>query len=268
MTYRLLALDLDGTLLGPDLRIHPTDRQALACLADRGVVVAIATGRMLASARPFAAELGIEAPLITYNGAWVRCTRTETDWLHHPIPPELAQEAIQALEATGLRVNVYLNDRFVITEMTPEAAAYMAHARVEPFVCHAWSNLGAFAPTKLLAIGPEERIPELAETLSARFAGRLQVAQSMPTFLEVTHAAVNKGQALDLLCQRLGIAREEVVAVGDGLNDVEMLAWAGLGVAMGNAAPSVKKWADRVTRPVSEAGVARLVDDLIREGKV
>ncbi|HEY9855532.1 MAG TPA: Cof-type HAD-IIB family hydrolase [Stenomitos sp.] len=267
-TLRMFVTDLDGTVLGPDLTLSPRTRQAFAALASRGCRAVIATGRMLEAARPFADELGLTTPLITYNGAWVRCLESETDLLHEAVPAETAAQVVAALEQAGLHVNLYRDDRVYMRQRTPEAEAYVAHARVEPVYCGDWSELGACAPTKILAIGPEPHVVSVLAALQERFAGRLWMTQSMPTFLEIAHPCVNKGAAVAHLAARWGLEAAAVAAVGDGLNDVEMLAWAGLGVAMGNAHPELKRRADRVTGSVEADGVATLIESLIAEGRV
>jgi Cof subfamily protein (haloacid dehalogenase superfamily) len=264
---RLIACDLDGTLVGPDLRLAPGAVAAFRRVAARGVHVAVATGRMLTSATPYARALGVEAPVITYNGAWIRCLKTESDLWHHAVPTDTVAEAVSALEDAGLHVNLYLEDRVHVRVRSAEAEAYLAHARVEPVWCGAWADLGPVSPTKILAIGPEPRIRAVLDELRPRFEGRLWLTQSMPTFLEVAHPSVNKGAALAHLAAHLGVPRDSVVAVGDGLNDMEMIQWAGLGVAMGNGHPELRRRADRVTGRVEDDGVARLIDELIAEGR-
>lgn len=265
---RLLVSDLDGTLVGSGMRISARSREAVRGLAARGCAVAIATGRMIEAALPFVRELGVTQPLVAYNGAWVRCLASGTDWHHRPVPQALVAPVVSALEAAGLHVNLYLEDRVHMRALTPEGEAYLAHARVEPALCGSWEVLGPCAPTKILAIGPEDRVTAALAELRPRYAGRLWLTQSMPTFLEVTHAEANKGAALAQLAARLGFEPEEVVAVGDNLNDLEMLAWAGTGVAMGNAHPELIAAADHVTASVADDGVAELIDHLVRVGRL
>lgn len=265
--FRLLATDLDGTLFGHDLVISPRTRKALARLAERDCRLAIATGRMFRATLPIAEDLGVTLPLITYQGALVRCPLTRVDTWHQPLPRALAGEALEALAESGLHVNLYLDDELVLRDRTPEAESYLALARVTPVMCASWEEaMIAHEPTKIVGIGPEAKVVALVAAFRERFGDRLFVTQSQPTFIEITHPAVNKGAALDRLAASLGIAASEIVAVGDGQNDVEMIGYAGLGVAMGQGHAALKAAAGRVTKPLAEDGVACLIDDLIAEG--
>lgn len=265
--FRLIATDLDGTLFGHDMVISARTRRALGLLAARDCHLVLATGRMFRATVPVARTLAVTTPLITYQGALIRDMATRVDTWHRTLPAPLAAEALEALESSGLHINLYLDDQLYLMAMTPEAESYMALARVEASRVSSWAEaMGASEPTKIVAIGPEETIVEWVGLLRARFGDRLFVTQSQPTFLEIAHPTVNKGAAVAHLAERLGIPREQVVAVGDGQNDLDMIAYAGLGVAMGQGHPELRERADRVTRPLAEDGVACLIEDLIAEG--
>ncbi|HEY9724578.1 MAG TPA: Cof-type HAD-IIB family hydrolase [Oscillatoriaceae cyanobacterium] len=268
MPYRLLATDLDGTLFGHDLVVSPRTRAALDALRARGCALALVTGRMYRATLPIAQSLGVDTPLVTYQGAWIQSPAAPAPLWHRPLPLAIAREAIAALEATGMHLNVYVDDRLYLRRLTEAAASYTALARIEPEVVGDWETALSGAPTKLVAIGDEAEVLRQLDVLKARFGAQLFITQSQPTFLEIAHPEVNKGAALARLAAHLGVAREEVVAVGDGLNDAEMIAYAGLGVAMGDARPGLKAIADRVTKPLAEDGVAVLIEELIAEGAI
>lgn len=267
--YRLFATDLDGTLFGHDLRISDRTKAALLGLGERGVALVLATGRMYQATLPFARELGISTPLITYQGAWIRHPHTDKDVWHHVMEVELAREALAALAETGLHVNLYMNDKLYLQNVTEAARGYTALARVDFEQVMDWEQvLREGGPTKLVAIGPEPEIVKWQAVMKERFGNRLFVSQSQPTFLEFAGPMVGKGRALEHLASELGVTREEVVAVGDGLNDLDMIEWAGLGVAMGSGHPGLKAKAGRVTASLAEDGVAVLIEQLIAEGRL
>lgn len=265
--FKLFATDLDGTVFGHDMRISERNRKAFRMLEERGIPLVLATGRMFRATMPIARDLSIRHPLITYQGALIRHPETLVDTWHRTLPADLAAEALAALDETGLHVNLYTNDELYLRKMTPEAESYIALARVEAKQLGGWAEGLAIAePTKIVAIGPEEKIVHWVEALQGRFGDRLYVTQSLPTFLEIAHPSVGKGEAVAHLASTLGVKPEEIVAVGDGMNDLDMIQMAGCGVAMGNARDGLKQAADRVTKRWDEDGVAALIEDLIAEG--
>lgn len=265
--YRLLATDLDGTLFGHDLVVSERTRAALARWVAAGGIHVIATGRMFRATRPIAEALGVTSPLICYQGAWIRCPSTLADTWHRTMDPALAREAIQALEDAGFGVQLFRDDELYVTHVGPAQREYMALSRITPHEVASWDEVFAQgAPTKIVAIAPEAEVVAQVAALRARFGDRLFVTQSQPTFLEVAHAEVNKGAALARLAASLGVPMAEVVAVGDGQNDVDMIRAAGLGVAMGNGHPELRAAADRVTASLADDGVAVLIEDLMAAG--
>lgn len=267
ISFRLLVTDLDGTLFGHDLVVSPRTRAALGRWTARGGLVAIATGRMFRATRPIAEDLGVTTPLICYQGAWIRHPLTLADLWHRTLEPAPARAAIAALEAAGFGVQLFLDDELYVTGIGPAQRAYMALSRIAPREVAHWDEVfAAGAPTKIVAIASEAEVRRQVQAMREAFGESLYVVQSQPTFLEVAHREVNKGVALAKLVAGLGIPLSEVVAVGDGQNDVDMIRLAGLGVAMGNGHPELRAAAGRVTGPLAEDGVAALIDDLLAEG--
>lgn len=267
MGYRLLATDLDGTLFGPDVLISQRVREALGRWTRRGHGLVIATGRMFRSTRPIALELGVTTPLICYQGALIRDPETLADLWHRTLEPAIAREAIAVLEAAGFAVQLFRDDALHVTRVSDATRSYTALSKVEPIVLGSWDALfAAGRPTKIVAIAPREAVERQVVALRERFGDRLYVVQSQPTFLEIADPSVNKGAALAYLAERLGVPMNEVVAVGDGQNDLDMIRAAGLGVAMGGGNPELRATADRLTGSLAEDGVAQLIDALIDEG--
>lgn len=263
MRPRLIATDLDGTLFGRDLTVSDRNKRALALAHAAGVHVVMATGRMFRSTLPYARECGVQTPLITYQGALIRDHQTHEDIWHHTIPTPLAQEALLALVETGLHVNVYVNDELLIERQTAESELYCSVSRIEPRIVPSLAEALATEPTKIVAIGTVDGISRWVPALQERFGPRLYITESIPIFLEIAHPAICKSVALRHVAERLGIQREEIVAFGDGVNDLDMLEYSGLGVAMGNAPDRVKAIADRVAPSVAQDGVAQVIEELL-----
>jgi Cof subfamily protein (haloacid dehalogenase superfamily) len=258
---RLVALDLDGTLFGDDLIVSPANRAAIAAAQARGVHVTLATGRMFRSARVHAATLNITTPLICYQGALVQDPVSEEVLFHRPVAQALALEVIALLEEWGLYPNVYLNDKLYTSELNP-GTAYYSHVNGD-LPIHPVGDLSAFLrqeggdPTKLSTVlGNEERTERTVALLREHFGERLYAVKSHPRFAETVNPRCDKGVALAMLAERLGVAQAETMAIGDGSNDLALLRWAGIGVAMGQAHAEVRAHADYVTGTLAEDGVA------------
>lgn len=263
MRPKLIATDLDGTLFGRDLTVSPRTRRALQLAEDAGIPLVMATGRMYRATLPYARECRITTPLITYQGALIRDHQTQEELWHRTIPRDLAHEALTALFASKLHVNLYVNDELLIEKHTPESELYCSVARVEPRVIPSLAEALTTEPTKIVAIGRAADIRHWVPALQERFGERLYVTESLPIFLEIANPTICKSVALAHVAGRLGIRREEIVAFGDGMNDLDMLQFAGLGVAMGNAPQAVKEIADRVTASVGEDGLAAVLEELL-----
>ena len=215
---------------------------------------------MFQSVRRYAAEAGIDDPVVCYQGAVV-AEPVSGRWLRHvPIPLELAREAIAAVTEEGFGLNCYVRDMLYVAEITPEARRYAGFQGLE---LHPVGDLLAWTeepPTKLVVIGDPDVLDGLKERMVARFGGRLYIAKSLPYFLEFASPEVTKAAGLEFLANKVGFARDRTVAFGDGENDIELVDWAGYGVAVANADDRVKEVADFVCPSVDEEGVAQVLE--------
>ncbi|RDV84196.1 Cof-type HAD-IIB family hydrolase [Ammonifex thiophilus] len=267
MTIKLVAIDLDDTLLDPELKITPRTRRVLQEIERRGVRVVLATGRMYRATAPYAAELGLKGPLITYQGAWVKNFPGEEELLHLPVPLDLAREVLDYLYPLGFHLQVYVNDTLCFSRLTPEGERYACMCRVRPRIVGDLRRFLREPPTKVLMVAPEEEIDRLLPELEARYRSVLSVGKSKPYFLEIAHPRATKGEALAYLAEYFGLRPEEVMAIGDSYNDLPMFRFAGLAVAMGNARPEIKAEADFVTASNAEEGVAEALEKFVLGGK-
>jgi Cof subfamily protein (haloacid dehalogenase superfamily) len=263
MDIRLVALDLDDTLLDRSRKVSPRAKAAIKAAVAQGVTVTVATGRMYPSALPYARQLALDVPLITYNGALVRAALSGETLLHRPIAEATAHRLLALFRERGWHVQVYLNDVLFVRVRDANCRAYEAIAGLEAVSVgdELWSLKGA--PTKLLTMAEPHRIPEIEAAVRELCGDRVYITASRPTFLEMTDPAATKGAALAFLAGRLGIGREAVMAVGDSMNDLDMIEYAGWGVAMGNAAPPVKAAARAVTAANDADGVAAAIEEYV-----
>ncbi|HEX8221529.1 MAG TPA: Cof-type HAD-IIB family hydrolase [Chloroflexia bacterium] len=268
MTIKLLALDLDGTLFADDLVISERTRGAIGSAQAGGVLVTLATGRMFTSARRIADDLGIDAPLICYQGALVQHSRTGEMLYHKTVPLALTHEIITSTARRGLHLNVYLDDQLYVAHMT-EGARYYSRINYglelnEVGDLHSWLDAqGGREPTKLVIVTPQEQTDTVLTEFTTEYGARLQVTKSHPRFTEFTNIECSKGRALAFLAAYVGVRREEVMAIGDGHNDLDMLAWAGYGLAMPTAPQPVLDVAHSICLPLHADGAAEAIERLI-----
>jgi hypothetical protein len=263
MSIKLVAIDLDDTLLDNSRAVSPRAKAAIAAAVARGVTVTVATGRMFPSALPYARQLELDVPLITYNGALVRCGLSGETLLHNPLDAATAGKVLALFRERGWHVQVYLDDVLYVRERNAAVRKYeeIAGIAAVPVGDGLWTLSGE--PTKMLAMADPESIPGIDAAVRALCGGRIYTAASKPYYLEITHPDATKGTALAFLAGRLGISRGEVMAIGDSVNDLDMIEYAGLGVAMGNASQQVKEAADAVVAANDADGVAAAIEEYV-----
>lgn len=270
LLYRLLAFDYDGTA-AIDGRL-PTERvcRAVAATRDRGVIAVLATGRPYESAARYAAALGLDAPVICFQGAMAReLTGTKRVLYVEPAPWDAMCEVMALAEERNLELNIYDEDVMYAVERDRPAEFYdrwfgmpMRFAASYAEICDGFAAAGR-SPLKGLFIGAPETNGAFRDELRERFAGRLEVVRSHDMFVEVHSTEASKGHGLKFLAHHYGIPQAETIAVGDSGNDSSMIEWAGLGVAMGNALPEVLAAANTIAPAVTEDGLAYVVEKYI-----
>ena len=215
---------------------------------------------MFQSVRPYAQAAGIADPVVCYQGAVVADPVSGRFLRHEPIPVELAKEAIAAVQAEGYPLNCYVDDELYVAEHTSASEEYASFQNIE---VHAVGDLLAWLqapPTKLVTVGDPVELDGLKERMVDRFDGRMYISKSLPYFLEFANPDVTKGSGLAFVAEHLGFSEERTVAFGDGENDIELLEWAGYAVAVENGHEQVLAIADLVCPPVTEEGVAQVIE--------
>ncbi|OGP61134.1 MAG: hypothetical protein A2V67_09100 [Deltaproteobacteria bacterium RBG_13_61_14] len=263
LAYKLIVMDVDGTLVDCERRISTRNLQALQAAKQRGLKVTLASGRSYESITPFARTVGVNAPLILYNGCRVQDFQSRRIYEDHSLPLIQAQRALKLCAGYDLHVNLYIYDRVYIREVTGAAKASMQKDNV---TAQAVGDLLAFLkedPTKILLIGEPKLLQRFRREYLKGMTLPPELVLSEPDYLEILPAGVSKGSALLSICRRLDILPQEVIAFGDGPNDLEMLRYAGLGVAVANAHPAVKAAAEFVTAANDEDGVAAAIEKFI-----
>jgi len=264
MKYRLVAIDLDGTLLNKEGAIIPGARDATQRLHDRGVAVTLATGRMYQPSNRFAAELNITAPLICYQGALIREPGDGDVLWHKPLPLTLSRRIVAGIRREGAHQYVYVDGSIYVEKTREGDARYAQHNGVELHLVDDLTKLPDRPPTEIAARGTPEEIDRVLACVRACCGNEVIVNKVHASFCEIASAASGKGNALQYLAERLGIPQGETVAIGDSPNDVSMLRWAGLGIVVGDAPEEVRAAADWVIDNGGDSfceAIARLLED-------
>lgn len=253
---RLIALDLDGTLLAPDNRVAEEDARAVRDAASAGIAVVLATSRWHQAARRTATSLGLDGYIISHNGALVRSCDGSRDLLHLRIDQDLALEIAEHIDGVGGDAYLTVEDRtFVRSSRVREGS------RLPPdlALCDSLASNLTGAPTAFLLFG-RDGVRSVIERFAQHHGHGLNLAEgfsdAFPDYLNIVHAAADKGAALRAVCADLDISLAAAMAIGDAAPDIAMIKVAGLGVAMGNAAQAVKDAAGAIAPRNSEAGVA------------
>ncbi|MEM8543620.1 MAG: Cof-type HAD-IIB family hydrolase [Cyanobacteria bacterium P01_H01_bin.119] len=271
---KLLVLDIDGTLAGRSNQVEAPVLEAIRAVQARGIQVAIATGRMYGSAVRFHQAVGSALPLMAYQGAYIKDPLTKKVYRHTPLPRSHTLALIAELTplelARQLSIHLYIDDRLHVREIIADTEEYAARSQIIPVAAGDLSRFlsanAAIETTKLLALSAE---PALVGQLLAKLRAvyppsELYFTSSTETFFEVTHPQANKGAAVKYLAEDLlDLRPEQVMTVGDNFNDLEMLQYAGIGVAMGDAPDGVKAAADWVAPPVDNYGVAAAIAEFL-----
>jgi len=263
---RLVALDLDGTLMGGDQIISRRVRDVITQAQRQGTWITLATGRMFSATCPFADTLGIPAPLICYQGGWVQALSGDVlDRVVLPLP--VATDAIAWGKTNEWHTVLYADGHIYIEDSrySPEFYARLLGPNAT-FVQNLHTVLAEHQPDKVLYVAEPAEIPGMGQSLRLRFSPHAEVVRSHAMFIEIVPQDVNKGNALAWLARHLGVPREATLAIGDQENDVAMIRWAGIGVAMGNAVQAAKDVADWIAPSLEADGAAEALERFVLSG--
>jgi Cof subfamily protein (haloacid dehalogenase superfamily) len=271
---RLLVLDIDGTLAGESNQISPRVLDSIRQVQQRGVQVAIATGRMYQAALRFHQGVGSTLPLMAYQGAYIKHPASQILHRHTPLPRPLALEILTYLTPMAaqddLSIHLYIDDQLHVKAIIADTEAYAQRSGVQPIAAGdlitLLHNNKATETTKLLALSENTSLlSDVLAQLSQRYpTDDLYLTRSVEQFVEATHPLANKGEAVRYLAEELlDLTPDQVMTIGDNYNDLEMLRYAGIGVAMGDAPDPVKQGADWVAPGVEADGVAVTLEQFL-----
>lgn len=267
MNYKIIVLDLDGTLTNSKKEISPRNREMLIRVQEQGIRLVLASGRPTYGIVPLADELRMNefgGFILSYNGGEIINWETKEMIYENVLPNDVVPVLYECARVNHLSILTY-DGAEIITENSQD-----------PYVLkEAFLNKMAVRETndfltditlpvaKCLIVGDADKLIPVESELCIRLQGRINVFRSEPYFLELVPQGIDKAMSLAILLEEIGVTREEIIAIGDGYNDLSMIKFAGMGVAMGNAQGPVKKAADYITLTNEEDGVAAAIEKLI-----
>ena len=253
MEYKLIALDIDGTLLNSSNQITYNVKEAIKKSKEKGVKVVLCTGRPLKGVEDFLEELNLKEEgdyVTTFNGALVQDAYTGKPISH------LTLDYNDLCDLYNLSLKIGSRSHFYDTKTVYLTGAHLNVTTLDKVP----KDIGM---SKFMMIDHPEILDESIKKIPEEYYEKYTIVRSTPFFLEILNKNANKGAGINLLSQRLGIKQDEVICVGDAGNDKHMIEYAGLGVAMGNATDEIKEIANYVTRTNDEDGVAHVIDKFI-----
>ncbi len=254
----LAAFDLDGTLLNSEHTVSPENQKALQALVENDILVVLISGRMHRSILPISTQIGLQNPIISYNGGMVKHAITGQVYHHTPVPADYAMQIVNDCIMQNLHLNFCLNDELYVAEHNAWTELYEHRTGVPATPIGDLRQLAGETPTKLLIIH-QPNIQKLLNSFKTNYVNKLYVTQTQPEYIEFMNPSVTKGRALRALASQFNINIQNVIAFGDSYNDESLLKTAGYAIAMGNAVRPIKDCADYITATNDEDGVAHAI---------
>ena len=267
MKYKLLVLDIDGTLTNSEKKITPKTKKALIKAQQKGVKLVIASGRPTCGIEPLAKELELEkfgGYILSFNGAKIIDCKTNEIMYEKTIPVDILPKIYDVLEENDVNMLTY-EENVIITD-NPNDKYVQTESRINKMEVKKISSFKKYlnSPvTKFLMVADGEYLSSVEPIVKNKIGKELNVYRSEPFFLEIMPKNIDKAFSLGHLLKKLELSKEEMIACGDGFNDKSMIDYAGLGVAMENAQDEVKKVANHITLSNDNDGIAKVVEEFI-----
>jgi len=259
MKYKLMAVDIDGTLLNSRNELTWKTKFAIRQAVERGLIFTICTGRSIQGVQPIIKELGIDLPFITYNGAMIVMGKSREILYEKKLSPEDSIAIIDLGLKFDTTVVAWVDNKLFVNKLNERAESYSKLNNTPAVQFTDPREIIEDGATKILWYDTAENINRFEKEMEEYLGDTVNFHTSQPVFLEFVNKEATKANAMEALGRYFNVTREEMIAVGDGYNDISMLCYAGLGVAMGNAPEEVKKIAGYVTCSNDNDGVAHVI---------
>lgn len=263
MKYKLMAVDIDGTLLNDNSELTENTRNKIKKAVERGLVFTIASGRPIQGIEGLNRQLNLDVPYITYNGAMVVMGKSRQIIYQRNLSPEDSRDIVDLAREYNVTCMVWKDNRLFVSEINELVNKYTQISSVVPNKIDNLEKLLENGVTKILWYDTAEKIAEYQSKIGQYISKNVNFHPSRPYFMEFVDVKASKAIAMEQIGNHYGIKQSQMIAVGDGFNDLSMIEYAGLGVAMANAPEEVKKRADYITLSNEEDGVAHVINKFI-----
>ncbi len=266
--YKIIFLDIDGTLTDSNKNIMPQTLQSLLYIQNQGVKLAIASGRPLKGVTPYAEMLHLNVHnglIMPFNGAQIVNYQTKETVYKNNLSMDVLKKAYELSKEYGIEMITYKGD-YIISE-TDNDPYMLIESRINKMDVIKVNSVIDYIeepPVKCLLVGDGDYLGHIENEIREKIGPNANVFRSEPFFIEVVPQGIDKAAAIDYLIGRLGITQDQTMAFGDGYNDISMIKYAGLGVAMENGCDEIKKYADRIAPDNNNEGIASVINDIFK----
>ena len=259
---KMIATDIDGTILPYQGEFSPRLKSCIKKLDNYGIKVILVTGRMHSSTTPIARQLGLNLPVISYQGGLIKDLNGNTLY-QAELPPNIAKEIIQWGRKNNIHLNLYIDDKLYV-ENDNEIIKYYIQGKFVDYTVCSFDDLEIKNVNKLLAIDihDADRVTSWVDILKEKYPD-LYIVKSTPYFCEIGPTNAKKSIGVNFLCKKWGLKKEEVLTIGDQNNDIDLVKCGGIGISMGNGTPELKQIADFVTDTVENDGFVKAVEKFV-----
>ncbi len=262
MRYKLIAADMDATLLDDKKNIMPRTLELIKKAISEGAIFAFSTGRPPQAIFKYRDIVDKNAHIIAYNGAMILDGNNKI-FFEQGLSTEAARQVLEYVKYYDTTACIWSVNKLYVNKLNQRAAKYKINVMTEPLLCTDEEELLCAGITKILWFDTPERTIQFQNELRGKLPNDVTFCPSTPEYLEFFNSKVSKGLAIERIAKHYGIKREEIIAFGDNCNDIEMIEYAGLGIAMENAHDNAKKCADFITRSNNDEGIAYALEKFL-----
>lgn len=261
--YKLIAVDMDGTLLNREGKLTNKTIEAISYALSKDVIFTVSTGRPIQGVRMIADLLPYDLPFITYNGAVVEMSKSHKIIYEQNLSPEIAKEIYSIGQQKNITMVVWSRGNLYYTELNDKVREYRKISGVDGILINDMTPIFEVGATKILWYDDVSNTLKYQDEMKEYFGSKVNCHTSRPMFLEFVDFKASKALAMSKIGENYGIDSSQMIAIGDGYNDLSMIKYAGLGIAMGNAPQDIKNVAKFVTLTNDEDGVAYAINKYI-----